>query len=136
VFAKGLVIHKEVDHIAVAVDGVDPAGKLVGPERPLVPGPIGKPKCYVITEAVVLKQKLKRLRIGRTVDEVRTSVAQDIICSFYQYRVEAAQPVNQRGQIIVVDKLGVSENAGRLAKKLLDSLLVRFNLFDELIYRV
>ena len=35
--AKGFVIHKEIDDMPAAIDGVDPGGEFVGGKRPLAP---------------------------------------------------------------------------------------------------
>src|SRR5690606_4666576 len=64
VLAEGLVIHEEVDKVAVAVDVVDPLGELLGREGPLAPAAVAEAEGDIVGEAVVLEQEPERLAIG------------------------------------------------------------------------
>jgi hypothetical protein len=56
-----------------------------------------------------------------------------VVCAFGNYRIEAANLVNDGGQTVVVNKLGVSEDARRLTKEMLNSPPVGLYLVDKLI---
>ena len=55
--AEGLVVHKQVDDEAVAVDLVDPVREFVGGQRPLRPVAIGEPKRDIVAQRVIFQQE-------------------------------------------------------------------------------
>jgi hypothetical protein len=56
-----------------------------------------------------------------------------VVRAFADDRVEAAHRLYHRSQVVIVDKLGISENTGRLTEKLLNPLDLLIDLGRELI---
>ena len=56
-----------------------------------------------------------------------------MVCAFGDYRIEAANLVDDKRQAVVINKLGVSEDARHLTKVLFDGLPVGLYLFYKLI---
>ena len=59
-----------------------------------------------------------------------------MVCTFGNYRVEAANLVDNRRQAVVVNKLGISENARCLTEKTFDGLPVGLYLVDKFVLRI
>ena len=82
VLAERLVVHEQVAEEAVAVDLVDPAGELLGRQRPLLPGAVAEAERDVVAQPVVLQQQLELRRVRRAVDVVGAAVAEDVVGAF------------------------------------------------------
>src|SRR4051812_21268196 len=54
VLAESFIIHKEINHFAIARYLVGPACKFIGSERKLRPSPVRKTKRNIIGETIVL----------------------------------------------------------------------------------
>jgi len=135
-FAEGFVVHKEVYDEAVAVDLVYPAGELVGGQRPLTPVAVGEPESDVIAERIVFEQQFEVIAPFGAVNEIGASVAEDVVSAFADNGVETTHRLYEVGQLVIIYKLGVSEDAWRLAKELLHCLDVLVDLLDKLVARI
>jgi len=131
--AEGLVVHEQIDNVSVTVDRVDPLAELSDAERPLAPVPVGESEGDVVAEAVVLQEQLEFRHARGPVDIVGAAIAQDVVRSFGEDRLEAADPGDRLGHLVVVDQFGVSEDLRRLAEQVADQLPVRNDLTDELV---
>ncbi len=136
VFAQGLIIHEEVDHLAVAVDGADPAGELLGRQRPLGPVTVGEPEGDVVAERVILQQHLQPAAALRPVDEVRAAEPENMVRTLRNNSVEASHRLDEQAEIVVIDQLCVPKDQGCPAEQPLDDLHVLVDLLDELLPRV
>ena len=117
---KGLVVHKEVAEVAIAVDAVEPAREGFCSERPFGPAPIGKTKSAVVTQAIIFQPHRKRSLptgcqgAGRTVHIIWTSsITQQAVNAFAADAPEPAVGLQPIRQPIVVGQLGVAEERRR-----------------------
>jgi hypothetical protein len=65
------------------------------------------------------------------VNKIGAAKSQNMVCAFADYSVKAAHRLNQNGQVVIVYKLGIPENAGRLAKQVFHRLDVLIYLVDK-----
>ena len=127
--AEGLVVHEEVDDVALG--GLEPAHEFLRGERPLVPAPVGEAEGDVVAERIVAQQDLQIGVEVVVVDIVRALPAHDVAGALGQHRIEA-EFVDHRADVVGIDQLGVAEGRGRESEILLHGRLVLLHLVDEL----
>ena len=134
VLAKGLVVHKEVDNLAVGVVVSNPTCILVGSQRPLAPTLVGEAEGDVIGEFVVTQQQAQLLVECVGIDEVGALPTQHVAGTLGQH-----SPETHCGHLLAngvgVDELGVAERGGGVAKLALHQCGVGLHLFLELFGR-
>ena len=106
--AEGLVVHEEVDDVAVLGVALQPAEILLSGERPLAPAPVGEPECDVVAELVVPEKEPEAFLPVIDIDVVRASPSEDVLCAFGKHCIES-ELVNPLPDGIGVDELGIPE---------------------------
>ena len=91
---------------------------------------IGETEGDVVGQGIVLEQQLQRAASRRTVDEIRTAPAEDMVRALGEHGV-IAHVLHRAGQRVVVDELRIAEHAGPDPEQRLDALVVQRDLLPE-----
>ena len=129
--AEHLVVHKGVDDLLAFGCSGDGGDVLIGRQRILLPRVVVEADREVLTEAIVLEQQLELRTDGGGVDVVRAFPTQDMLSAFGQHTFKA-KLIDQFGDVVGIDQLGVTEHLRFDAKERLDLLGVHPNLRLEL----
>ena len=132
VLAEGLVVHKEVDNLALRLR--KPSGILVGSEWILIPTLIREAECDIVRKLVVAEQETKALICSTSIDEVRRLPSKDMLCTLGQHSLEA-EFANCLANLVRVDKLGVAECLWLNTELLLEHCGVLLDLILEILLR-
>jgi len=135
VFPERLVIHEQIDHVAVSVDLVNPTGEFLRSQRPFPPTSVRKAKGNVIAEPVILEQKGYVIGVGGAIKVIRRTIAENLIHALADNPAET-QLLDEMGQIVVKNQLCIAEDLRPLTEKTLDSLLMQSYLLGKLVTRV
>ncbi len=128
VFPEGFVVDEDVDHISWARR--QPAGVLLGGQRPLLPPRGGEAEPDVIRDPVVAEQH-PNVRSRRLVDVVGASPPYDAFNTFGDHG-SVSHRIQRLGDSVVVDALGVLRDPWLVVEQVLHQLAVHANLFHEL----
>jgi hypothetical protein len=133
VLAEGFIIHEEVDDKSAPINGINPGCEFFSADGPLAPGAVGEPEGDIIAETIVFQEELELPAAFWSIDEIRASVTEDVVCAFGEDGVKAAELLNDCRQVVVVDKLRVPEDAGFLVEQFSNGLSMSLYLLNELI---
>ena len=129
--AKGLIVHKQVDEHLLLGQSSNPVDVLVGSERIGSPLRIAEAEGDIVAKLRVLEQEFEFWRRCCLVEVVRRLPSQDVLSTLGYGSLEPHRSHNG-SDVVVIDKLGVAEHLGTLAKELVNLLVVRLHLSDEL----
>ena len=128
--AKGLVVHKEVQHLAILA--LQPINILVGGQRVLVPALVREAECDIVAQLVVTQQKAQLLVDSVSIYVVGALPTHHVARALGQHSLEAHLGYHLT-DLIRVDQLGVTESGRFLTELLLDQCSVSLNLAYELL---
>ena len=132
--AEGLVVHEEVHHLAHRIVRGDPAGELVGRQRPFVPAAVRETEGDVVRQLVVAQQHVQFLIQCVGIDVVGRFPAQHVFGAFGQDGLEPHLG-DRFADLVGVDQLRVSEGRGFHPELLAHEGRMEFHLLLEILLR-
>ena len=133
VLTEGLVVHEEIDGLALSVEGEEPARVLLGAERIFLPRAVGEAEGDVVGKPVVLEEQAYAAAGARLIDEIGAAPVDDLIRALREDGPEALFLGDIR-DIVVVDELRVAEGRGRDVEVFLHEAVVLIDLGPELVH--
>ena len=121
----------EIHHLLLFRQGGNPVHILVGGKGIFRPFGVVEIHRNVVAQLVVGKQNFELGCCGGVIDIVGRFPSQYMLRTHCQTGLEP-HPVDQHGDIIVVDQFGVGEGLGLYAEGLIYGLGLKFHLADEL----
>src|SRR3989338_7264666 len=135
VFAKGLVIHEQVDNITIPVYGIDPLRIFLGVKRVISPSLVREPECDVVGKFIAFEQESDRVAGSGPVKVMRASPPQDMVSALCKDSL-VSHPLDDFCQLIVIDQLSIAECRRGISEKLLHHAPMHRYLLPAFFFRI